>query len=50
MTRPELTPPGHGETAYSETDLVWELKDMDDGFAMFPYFGDSNYFDDPPQG
>jgi hypothetical protein len=50
LSQPELTPPGHGETAYSETDLVWETKDLAQGFGMFPYFGDSSYFDAPPQG
>lgn len=46
----ELTPPGHGETAYSETHLVWETKDLADGFGMFPSFGDKAYFDASPQG
>lgn len=49
LSHQELTPPGHGETAYSETNLVWEVKDLAEGFGMFPYFGDSNYFDAPPQ-
>jgi transglutaminase-like putative cysteine protease len=50
LEHPELTPPGHGETAYSETNLVWEQKDLSDGFGMFPYFGDEAYFAAPPQG
>ncbi len=50
LARPELTPPGHGETAYAEINLVWEQKDLIAGFAMFPYFGDANYFDAPPNG
>ena len=50
LSHPELTPPGHGETAYSETDLVWEVRDLQDGFGMFPYFGDDAYFDAPPEG
>lgn len=50
LSRPEFSPPGHGETAYAETNLIWELKDRDAGFAMFPNFGDANYFDAPPHG
>ena len=48
LEHPELTPPGHGETAYGETNLVWEVKDLSDGFGMFPYFGDRSYFDGAP--
>jgi transglutaminase-like putative cysteine protease len=50
LAHPELTPPGHGETAYSETGLVWEQRDLDEGFGMFPNFGDESYFDAPPAG
>jgi hypothetical protein len=50
LAHPELTPPGHGETSYSETNLVWEQKDLTEGFGMFPYFGDASYFDAPPTG
>jgi hypothetical protein len=48
LEHPELAPPGHGESAYSEANLVWESKDLPDGFGMFPYFGDADYFDAPP--
>jgi hypothetical protein len=48
LSHPELTPPGHGSTAYCETDLIWEKGDLQDGFGMFPYFGDDAYFDVPP--
>ncbi len=48
LSRPELSPPGHGFTACCETGLVWEKKDLDMGFGMFPYFGDAKYFDSPP--
>jgi hypothetical protein len=50
LSHPELTPPGHGETAYSETGLVWEQRDLNEGFGMFPYFGGDDYFDAPPAG
>jgi hypothetical protein len=45
---PELTPPAHGSAAYSETNLVWETRDREDGFGMFPYFSGSEYFDEGP--
>jgi hypothetical protein len=50
LSHPELTPPGHGETAYCETSLVWEHRDLTQGFGMFPYFGNDDYFDNPPAG
>jgi hypothetical protein len=48
LEHPELAPPGHGETAYGETDLVWEQKDLLEGFGMFPRFGERSYFDAAP--
>jgi hypothetical protein len=48
LSHPELTPPGHGMTSYSETKLVWENKDQDEGFGMFPFFGNPAYFNAPP--
>lgn len=48
LSHPELSPPGHGATAYAETDLVWEARDRDQGFGMFPYFGDAEYFNAAP--
>lgn len=50
LAHSEFSPPGHGETAYSETNLVWEQKDLADGFGMFPYFGNTAYFNAPPHG
>jgi hypothetical protein len=50
IAHPEFSPPGHGESAYSETSLVWETRDRSDGFGMFPFFGAASYFDAPPQG
>lgn len=48
LSHPECSPAGHGSTAYCETSLVWEQKDKQAGLGMFPYFGDSGYFDLPP--
>lgn len=48
LSRPELSPPGHGSVSYCETDLVWESGDLERGFGMFRYFADSEYFDTPP--
>ncbi len=48
LGHPEHNPPGHGSISYCETGLVWEKRDLDAGFGMFPYFGDKNYFDAPP--
>ncbi len=50
LAHPEFSPPGHGETAYCETGLIWEERDLQAGFGMFPYFGSAAYFDAPPQG
>lgn len=50
LSHPEHSPVGHGVTAYCETGLVWEQKDLDEGFGCFPYFGDSDYFNSPPVG
>jgi hypothetical protein len=49
ISNPELTPPGHGSTAYCETDLIWEKKDLSQGFGMFPYFADDRFFNNPPK-
>jgi hypothetical protein len=48
LARPELTPPGHGMTAYAETPLVWQAGLRERGFGMFPYFADEAYFAAPP--
>ena len=48
LEHPELAPPGHGESAYGETNLVWERKDLSNGFGMFPHFGERSYFDAAP--
>jgi hypothetical protein len=45
LSHPELTPPGHGSTSYADTSLVWEKRDLHEGFGMFPFFADSAYFD-----
>ena len=48
LAHPELSPPGHGSLAYCETGLIWEKRDLDRGFGMFPFFGDQAYFDAAP--
>ncbi len=48
LSNPQYSPPGHGSLCYCETGLVWEKKDLDEGMAMFPYFGDEDYFNAPP--
>jgi len=49
LSRPDLSPPGHGSTSYCETGFVWETRDRERGFGMFPSFGDAAYFDAAPQ-
>jgi hypothetical protein len=49
LSHPELTPPGHGVTAFSETELVWEVSNQQAGYGMFPNFAQADYFDAPPQ-
>ena len=48
LSRPDLSPPGHGSVSYCETDLVWMCKDEISGFGMFKYFADRTYFSEPP--
>ena len=48
LSRPELSPPGHGSLCYCETGLIWEQKDRTQGFDMFPSFGDADFFNSPP--
>ena len=48
LAHPECSPPAHGATAYAETDLVWEARDLDRGLGMFPSFAPAAYFDAPP--
>jgi hypothetical protein len=50
LSHPELSPPGHGSTAYCETGLVWEKRDLERGLGMFPHFAEAAYFDGPPAG
>lgn len=49
LSRPELSPPGHGTSSYSELDLVWEAASRDRGFGMFRYFAENSWFDAPPK-
>jgi hypothetical protein len=48
LSRPDLTPPGHGSSSYTELDLVWDEQCRDNGFGMFRYFGGVEWFDAPP--
>jgi hypothetical protein len=48
LSHPELSPPSHGSVVYCETGLVWEARDREGGFGMFPYFADPGYFDAAP--
>lgn len=48
LTSPWMSPPGHGSLSYCETGLVWEQRDLDRGFGMFPAFGAPEWFDAPP--
>ena len=50
LTSPWMSPPGHGSLSYCETGLVWEQRDLDRGFGMFPAFADAQWFDAPPAG
>jgi len=49
LSRPDLSPPGHGATAYSELDLVWERPARDRGIAMFNRYADADWFAEAPQ-
>jgi len=48
LSRPDLSPSGHGSVAYCETGWVWEEGDLEQGFGMFPYFAGPEYFQSPP--
>jgi transglutaminase-like putative cysteine protease len=48
LSRPDLAPPGHGSTSYSELDLVWEEQCRDNGFGMFRFFAGKEWFEAPP--
>lgn len=50
LSRPDVTPPGHGTSSYSELELVWERSSLDRGFGMFQFFADDDWFDAPPRG
>lgn len=47
-SRPDRMPPAHGAGAYSELDIVWEAADLKQGFGMFRYFADRDWFDAAP--
>jgi hypothetical protein len=48
LSRPDLAPPGHGATSYTELDLVWDERCLDNGFGMFRSFAGVEWFNAPP--
>lgn len=48
ISRPEYTPPSHGQHTYCECDIVWAEVDIDSPFGMFPWVADDGYFTEPP--
>lgn len=48
LSRPDLAPPGHGATSYTELDLVWDERCRDNGFGMFRHFAGVEWFNAPP--
>ena len=50
LSQPRFSPPGHGSLSYCETGIVWERRDLERGFGMFPAFGGPAWFDAPPDG
>jgi hypothetical protein len=48
LSHPEFSPAGHGSVSYCETALIWDRAAAADGFTMFPYYADADYFDAPP--
>jgi hypothetical protein len=45
---PDRLPAAHGAAGYSELDFVWETRDLTNGFGMFRYFADDDWFDASP--
>lgn len=45
---PDRLPPAHGASGYSELDIVWNSTDLVNGFGMFRYFADDDWFDASP--
>jgi hypothetical protein len=49
LSRPDLTPPAHGDTAYCETDFVWHSRNVRGAeLDMFPHIADDDWFARPP--
>jgi len=49
LSHPEQAPPGHGQAAYCETDLVWSQTNVvGDELGMFPYVVPAAQLDQPP--
>jgi hypothetical protein len=49
LSNPRFSAPDHGSVNYCETDIVWETRTRDEGFGMFRYFGNEDYFNSTPQ-
>ncbi len=52
LSRPDLTPPAHGQEAFSETDIVWRDRNVrGEELGMFPFVAPDEWFNDtPPAG
>lgn len=49
LSRPDQTPPGHGQAAYCETNLVWSQANVvGEELGMFPYVVPAERLDQPP--
>ena len=49
ISRPDQTPPAHGQEAYCETEIVWRAgAAADEETGMFPYVMDEAWFAQPP--
>jgi len=48
LSNPRFSPPDHGSLNYCETDIVWESRNLHEGFGMFRYFAKDDYFSAAP--
>lgn len=49
LSRPDLTPPAHGQEAFSETDIIWRDRNIrGDELGMFPFVAPDSWFNRPP--
>jgi hypothetical protein len=48
LSHPDQTPPGHGQTAYCETALVWSQTNVvGEELGMFPHVVPAEVLDQP---